>query len=71
LCQQGQNGRYWHVDSECVTADAEIPEGFHLELREPTRVCIKSVHGGYLVSNKNGTFRLGDSEYENATKWEY
>lgn len=68
---QGQNGKYWHVDSECVTADSDVPEGFYLELREPTRICIKSIHGEYLTASKNGTFRLGDREYENATKWEY
>ncbi|KAL0278316.1 UNVERIFIED_CONTAM: hypothetical protein PYX00_000169 [Menopon gallinae] len=68
---KGQNGKYWHVDSECVTADSDVPEGFYLELREPTRICIKSAHGEYLTASKNGTFRLGDREYENATKWEY
>lgn len=68
---QGHNDKYWHADSENVTADSDVPEGFYLELREPTRICIKSVHGEYLVANKNGGFRLGDGEYENATKWEY
>ncbi|KAK6643057.1 hypothetical protein RUM43_004560 [Polyplax serrata] len=68
---KGHNDKYWHADSENVTADSDVPEGFYLELREPTRICIKSVHGEYLVANKNGGFRLGDGEYENATKWEY
>lgn len=67
----GQNGKYWHVDGEGVTADSDTQEGFFLELREPTRICIKSVTGEYLVASKNGMFRLGDSNYENATKWEY
>ncbi|GLH06603.1 Protein singed [Gryllus bimaculatus] len=68
---KGQNGKYWHVDGESVTADSDTPEGFFLELREPTRICIKSVGGEYLIANKNGNFRLGDTDYENATKWEY
>lgn len=67
----GQNGKYWHVDGESVTADSDIPEGFFLELRDPTRICIKSVSGEYLVASKNGAFRLGDTDFENATKWEY
>ena len=48
-------------------------EGFFLELHEPTRVCIKSAGPGgeYLCSGKNGMFRLGDTDYEKATKWEY
>lgn len=56
---------------EGVTADSDVPEGFFIELREPTRICIKSTSGDYLIANKNGIFRLGDSDYENATKWEY
>jgi len=67
----GQNGKYWHVGGECVTSDSDNPEGFFLELREPTRICIKSVTGEYLVASKNGNFRLGDADYEKATKWEY
>ncbi|XP_023712701.1 protein singed [Cryptotermes secundus] len=68
---KGQNGKYWHVDGESVTADSDTPEGFFLELRDPTRICIKSISGEYLVASKNGTFRLGDMDFENATKWEY
>ncbi|XP_063240690.1 protein singed isoform X2 [Bacillus rossius redtenbacheri] len=68
---KGQNDKYWHVDGESVTADSDSPEGFYLELREPTRICIKSVGGEYLVAGKNGAFRLGDTDYESATKWEY
>ncbi|XP_046989522.1 protein singed [Schistocerca americana] len=68
---KGQNGKYWHVDGESVTADSDAPEGFFIELRDPTHVCIKSTSGEYLVAGKNGAFRLGESDYENATKWEY
>jgi fascin 1/2 len=69
----GQNGKYWHVDGEEVNVDSDIPEGFFLELREPTRVCIKaaSPSGPYLSAGKNGGFRLGDPDYASATKWEY
>lgn len=67
----GQNGKYWHVDGESVTADTDTPEGFYLELREPTRICIKSINGQYLTANKNGAFRLGETEIDNATQWEY
>lgn len=68
---KGQNGKYWHVDNEGVTADSDVAEGFYLELREPTRICIKSVNGQYLTASKNGAFRLGDTEIESATQWEY
>jgi len=68
---KGQNGKYWHSDSETVSADSDNQEGFYLELREPTRLCIKSTSGCYLSAGKNGAFRLGDSSVENATQWEY
>lgn len=71
FCVEGQNGKYWHCDSESVSAETDNPEGFYLELREPTRICIKSTNGSYLTANKNGAFRLGDSNVENATQWEY
>jgi fascin 1 len=67
----GQNGKFWHSDGESVTADTDTPEGFYIELRDPTRICIKGCNGEYLQANKNGTFRLGDNDFEAATKWEY
>lgn len=67
----GQNGKYWHVDSEGVTCDSDTPEGFYLELREPTRLCIKTANGNYLTASKNGCFRLGDTSVDGATQWEY
>lgn len=67
----GQNGKYWHCDGETVSAETDNPEGFYLELREPTRICIKGVSGHYLTANKNGAFRLGDTDVESATQWEY
>lgn len=68
----GQNGKYWHADSEGVTVDSDVPsDGFYLELREPSRICIKCSDGRYLTAGKNGALRLGDSDYETATKWEF
>ncbi|XP_072746922.1 protein singed [Anoplolepis gracilipes] len=69
---KGQNGKYWHADSEGVTVDSDMPsDGFYLELREPSRICIKCVDGRYLTAGKNGALRLGESDYESATKWEF
>ncbi|KOB75201.1 Fascin, partial [Operophtera brumata] len=68
----GQNGKYWHADSESVTCDAESPQGFHLELREPTRLAIRAAAGhDYLAAAKNGNFHLNGSDIAKATHWEY
>lgn len=68
----GQNGKYWHADSEGVTVDSDISsDGFYLELREPSRICIKHTDGRYLTAGKNGALRLGETDYESATKWEF
>lgn len=67
----GQNNKYWHDNDEGITVESDVPEGFFIELREPTRICIKSVSGYYLSAGKNGLFRLGDGDYNNATNWEY
>ncbi|XP_012284421.1 protein singed [Orussus abietinus] len=69
---KGQNGKYWHADGEGVTVDSDVPsEGFYLELREPSRICIKSTDGRYLTAGKNGALRLGETDYDTATKWEF
>ncbi|XP_076257341.1 fascin domain-containing protein singed [Rhynchophorus ferrugineus] len=68
---KGQNNKFWHVDSENVMVDSDTPVDFYLELREPTRLCIKTTSGNYLTAGKNGCFRLGDTSIENATQWEY
>lgn len=67
----GQNDKYWHADSEGITAESDTPEGFYLELREPIRLCIKTVNGNYLTANKNGAFYVGSTDIESATQWEY
>lgn len=38
----GQNGKYWRIDGDSIIADSTSPvDGFYLELREPTRICIR------------------------------
>lgn len=52
--------------------DSDVPsDGFYLELREPSRICIKCSDGRYLTAGKNGALRLGESDYDSATKWEF
>lgn len=68
----GSNGKYWHADSESVTCDSDAPQGFLLELREPTRLAIRAAHSrDYLAAAKNGNFRLTGSDLSCATHWEY
>lgn len=66
----GQNGKYWHADSEAVSCDSDAPQPFHLELREPTRLAIRATDR-YLAAAKNGNFRLAGPELAQATHWEY
>ncbi|XP_014213718.1 protein singed-like [Copidosoma floridanum] len=69
---KGQNGKYWHVDSEGVTVDSDAPGcGFYLELREPSRLAIKCTDGRYLAAGKNGALRLGEADFASATLWEF
>jgi len=68
---KGQNGKYWHAHNDGITCDSETGQGFHLELREPARMCIKTEAGQYVVSAKNGGFVTGSSDPEAATRWEY
>jgi len=68
---KGQNGKYWCVSDGGIVCDSDIPQGFYLELREPTRMCIKTAEGAYLVEQKNGGFSVGGTDQEGATRWEY
>jgi len=68
---KGQNGKYWMVRDGGIFADSDIPQGFYLELREPTRMCIKTAGGQYIVSQKNGGFSAESVDPEGATRWEY
>lgn len=68
----GQNGKYWYADNEKVTCDSDSPQGFHLELREPTRLAIRAAaEKQYLAAAKNGNFRLVGPDLAHATHWEY
>lgn len=68
----GSNGKYWHADGESVTCDADSPQGFLLELREPTRLAVRAaLCRQYLAAVKNGNFRLAGTDLAQATHWEY
>ena len=67
----GQNGKYWHAHNDGISCDSEVGQGFYLELREPTRMCIKTASGQYVVAAKNGGFATGSTDPEAATRWEY
>ncbi|XP_064478773.1 protein singed-like isoform X2 [Ornithodoros turicata] len=73
LCYfKGGNGKYWSVgDDGSIAVDSEGRQGFYIELREPSRLNIKSAEGAYLVADKNGIFRVGPSDASQATLWEY
>jgi len=71
---KGVNNAHWRIaDDGTVNVDGdERGEGFTLELRTPTRLAIKMVStGAYLVTDKNGTFKVGGTEPSKATLWEY
>ena len=65
---KGENGKYWQVADGGVACDSSTPHGFYLELREPTRMCIKNSNGQYLVEQKNGGFTIGSTDPEDATR---
>ena len=64
-------GGYWQAGSDGLTADSPSPEGFHIELREANRMALKNTAGQYLVTEKNGGFKLGDNDPTRATLWEF
>ena len=65
----GQNGKYWQVSDGGIACDSEKPaHGFYLELREPTKVCIKTEGGNYLVEKRNGGFNVGGTDEAEATR---
>ena len=65
----GQNGKYWQVSEGGIACDSEKPaHGFYLELREPTKVCIKTEGGNYLVEKRNGGFNVGGTDEAEATR---
>jgi len=63
-------------DGEGLSAEALEPEmglKFTIELREPTRIAIKTETGRYLNALKNGQVGLGErgQEPSKATQWEF
>lgn len=68
---KGQSGSYWRVTNDGITADSDSPEGFYLELREPSKLCIKYNDGSYLKADKNGSFSTGSRQADTATRWEF
>eukprot|EP00094_Tigriopus_californicus_P007108 TCALIF_06843-PA protein Name:"Similar to sn Protein singed (Drosophila melanogaster)" AED:0.13 eAED:0.13 QI:0/0.85/0.87/1/0.85/0.75/8/1320/514 len=68
---KGQNGKYVHAHGDGISADSDLPQGFFMELRDPTRMCLKTAEGNYLNSEKNGGLIVGSNQSEEATNWEY
>ena len=67
----GQNGKYWQVVEGGIACDSDTPaHGFYLELREPTKVCIKTSGGNYLVEKRNGGFNVGGTDEAEATRFD-
>ena len=69
----GQNGKYLHFHDDGLSADSDTQagNGFFLELRDPTHMCIKTEQGRYVNSEKNGRISIDSSMMETATRWEY
>ena len=65
-----QSGLFWSPD-DGISASSREPYPFYMELREPTRMCIKDAQGAYLCAQKNGSFRLDTTDVERATYWEF
>jgi len=68
---KGQNGKYLHFSDEGFCANGDEPVPYFIELRDPTRICIKTEAGRYLNSEKNGAIVIGDANAQRATEWEY
>jgi len=70
---KGQGGKFLHFHDDGLSADSDTPSGngFFLELRDPTRMCIKTEQGRYVNSEKNGRISMDSTMMETATKWEY
>jgi hypothetical protein len=62
---------YWSVSGSDVTMDSDRSSAtkFYLELREPTRIAIKTELGTYLNSEKNGAFAANNADKN--TLWEF
>jgi len=50
---KAHSGKYWRIEGESISVDADAPsDGFFLELREPTRICIRLEHNCGCSRNK-------------------
>ncbi|KAH8037411.1 hypothetical protein HPB51_009966 [Rhipicephalus microplus] len=69
---KGNNGKYWGIAEDgSISVDSDDTCGFYVELREPSRLCLKTADGSYLNADKNGAFKAGAADPSQATLWEY
>jgi fascin 1/2 len=68
---KSQRGQYWQAGGDGISAEGDTPEGFYLELREPSKLCLKTIAGSYITASKNGAFQPGDGDWAKATRWEF
>ena len=54
-----------------IYCESSCPQGFFIELRDQTKICIKASNGQYVVSEKNGGFNVGTTDPAAATQWEF
>ncbi|XP_013782010.1 protein singed-like [Limulus polyphemus] len=69
--KDGASNKYWRVSEEDVVIDSDVPERFYLELREPSKLCVKTSSGTYLVAEKNGILKVNGADASSATLWEF
>ncbi|XP_022243489.1 protein singed-like [Limulus polyphemus] len=69
--QDGKSKKYWRVFEDEIVVDSDVPQGFYLEIREPSKLSLKTSSGNYLVAKKNGILKVGDNNPESATLWEF
>ncbi|KAL3234797.1 hypothetical protein MRX96_022559 [Rhipicephalus microplus] len=68
---KGNNGKYWGIAEDgSISVDSDDTCGFYVELREPSRLCLKTADGSYLNADKNGAFKAGAADPSQATLWE-
>lgn len=68
---RGTNNKYWNVSGDGISVDSDSPQGFYIELREPSKLCIKTYDGCYVNAEKNGSFKATGTDPNTATLWEY
>ena len=66
---RGRNGKYCRATKDGLVCDSPLPHSFYLEVREPTRLCIKTSESQYVCQQKNGGLTLGGQE--SATRWQF